>query len=66
MARLTRNEVRLRAAVLVILVCVTFAVVILAFAFALSTPWLWPLVVFVDGPILIVVAILERTGRSSS
>ncbi len=66
MTHLTPKTVRARAAALTLLVALTFAVVILGFVYFSSNAWFWVLAAFIDIPMWIVIAVLERSQRSTS
>ncbi len=66
MTRLTRQTVRIRAIESVLLIGVTFALVILGLVYFSSSAWFWVLAIFIDVPIWILIAFLERLDRSAS
>ncbi len=66
MTHLTPKTVRARAGALTLLIALTFAVVILGFVYFSSNGWFWVLAAFIDIPMWIVIAVLERSQRSTS
>ncbi|HII40481.1 MAG TPA: hypothetical protein HA326_04600 [Thermoplasmata archaeon] len=66
MTRLTPETVRVRAAALILLVALTFSLVILGLVFFSSSGWFWVAAVFIDVPIWLLLAILERAERSDA
>ncbi len=64
MARLTRREIRIREATAVIGFALTLALIVLAFVYAGTSDWLFVAIMFIDVPVLLILALMERVART--